>query len=102
MTRWLILALLLLLPVVGLAQPTPKVYWEHDGLNITNFRCVIDPSTTNTTSLLGLLTPDSGTTYSTAITNCHGLAVDGAHILVIQACNGDTCTNAVAITVVKL
>jgi hypothetical protein len=33
--RRLILALLLLLPVVGLAQPVPNVYWKHDGLNIT-------------------------------------------------------------------
>ena len=31
MRRLLVLALLVLLPVMGLAQPTPKVYWEHDG-----------------------------------------------------------------------
>jgi len=37
-----------------------------------------------------------------AITACTGVMVNGTHSLVIQACNATGCTNAVAITVVKL
>ena len=96
--RRLILALLLLLPVVGLAQPVPQIMFEHDGLNLTRFTCVVNGGTAVD---LGLPTP-TGTTYSVAITSCAPLLVNGAHSLVIQACNGTTCTPAVAITVVKL
>lgn len=97
MKRLLLLALLLL-PALAWAQPTPKVYWEHDGANVTSFKCVVDGGTP---SDLGLPTP-SGTTYSTDITNCTGVMVNGQHSLVIQACNASGCTSAAAITVVKL
>ena len=96
--RVLALLLLLLLPVVGWAQAVPKVYWEHDGLNVTSFKCVVDGGTPDD---LGLPTP-SGTTYSTDITNCTGVMVNGQHSLVIQACNASGCVSATAITVVKL
>ena len=99
MTRRLLLLVLLLLPALVWAQPTPKIYWEHDGANVTSFKCVVDGGTP---SDLGLPTP-SGTTYSTDITNCTGVMVNGTHSLVIQACNAsDQCTPATAITVVKL
>jgi hypothetical protein len=98
MKRWLIVLLLLLLPVVGLAQPTPQVKWEHDGLNVTSFTCVVDAGTPTTLSPTGPV----GTTYSVDITACTGVMVNGTHTLIIQACNAGGCTNATAITVVKL
>ena len=94
----ILLSLLLLLPVVGLAQPTPQILFEHDGANLTAFKCVVDGGTPVD---LGKPTP-TGTTYSVAITSCTGVMVNGTHSLVIQACNAGGCTNAVAITVVKL
>ena len=93
-----VVLLVLLLPTLVWAQPVPKVYWEHDGLNITSFKCVVDGGAP---SDLGLPTP-SGTTYSTDITNCTGVMVNGTHSLVIQACNASGCVDATAITVVKL
>ena len=101
MKRWLILTALLLLPVAGFSQSTPQVQWEHDGLNVTSFKCVVDPSGSNTITDLGLPTP-SGTTYSTNIDNCSGVMVNGTHTVKIQACNSTGCTDSVAITVVKL
>lgn len=99
MKRLLVLALLLLLPIVGLAQPTPQVKWEHDGQNVTYFNCIVDGGTPVN---LGMATLESGTTYKTDITNCTGVMVNGTHSLVIQACNATGCTDSVAITVVKL
>ena len=97
---WLILALAVLLPITGWAQPTPSVKWEQsDGANVTYYTCIVDGGTPTN---LGALTPETGTTYSVAITACTGVMVNGAHSLVIQACNAGGCTNAVAITVVKL
>src|SRR5512139_1713663 len=98
MKKWLILATLLLLPMLAWSQPTPQIKWEHDGLNVTSFKCVVDGGTPID---LGLPTR-SGTTYSTDITNCTGVMVNGTHSLVIQACNASGCTSATAITVVKL
>jgi hypothetical protein len=132
MRKWLIVLSLLLLPVVGLAhptprvttylsltnvggvytlyeiplsgpwltdpQPTPQVKWEHDGVNATSFKCVLDAGTPTD---LGLPTP-SGTTYSVDITACTGIMTNGSHSVVIQACNVNGCTSATAITVVKL
>lgn len=99
MRKWLIaVSLALALAVGAAAQTTPKVYWEHNGVNVTSFKCVIDGGTPTD---LGLPTP-SGTTYSTDITNCTGVMTNGQHSLVIQACNSVGCTNAATITVVKL
>lgn len=99
MTRWLVaLCLALALAVGAVAQTTPQVKWEHDGLNVTSFKCVVDGGAPTD---LGLPTP-TGTTYSTDITNCTGVMVNGQHSLVIQACNANGCTSATAITVVKL
>ena len=65
---------------------------------MTSFKCVVDGGTPVD---LGLPTP-VGTTYSTDITNCTGVMVNGTHSVVIQACNATGCTSAAAITVVKL
>ena len=97
MKKWLLVFALLLLPVVGLAQPAPQVKWEHDGANVTTFKCQIDSGTIYD---LGLLTP-SGQTYTTALSNCGTLSA-GQHLLYVFACNGTTCTPATAIMVVKL
>ena len=98
MTRWLMAAALALALAVGAwAQATPKLYWEHDGLNVTTFKCVVGTTTTD----LGIPSK-TGTTYSTDLSNCSGVMVNGTHSLVIQACNGTVCAPAVAITVVKL
>ena len=97
----ILLSLLLLLPVVGRAQPTPQILFEHDGANLTSFKCVVDPATTNTITDLGIPSK-TGTTYSVDITACTGVMVNGTHSLVIQACNAVGCTSATAITVVKL
>ena len=94
-----VVLLVLLLPTLVWAQPVPKVYWEHDGTGTpTYFNCVVDGGTP---SNLGLPTP-SGTTYSTDITNCTGVMVNGTHSVKIQACNATGCTDSLAITVVKL
>ena len=99
MTKWLIaLCLMLAIAVWAYAQATPKVYWDHDGLNVTRFECVVDGGTPTD---LELPTP-TNTTYSVDITACTGVMVDGTHSLVVQACNTAGCTAAVAITVVKL
>lgn len=98
MRRWIVLLALALLPVVGWAQTTPRIYWDHDGVNVTSFKCVVDGTTTTD---LGLPTP-TGTTYSTDISSCTGVMVNGQHSLVIQACNANGCTSATSITVVKL
>jgi len=98
MKRWLVLLFLLVLPIVGLAQATPKIYWEHDGVGLARFECVVDSGTPTN---LGLPTP-SGTTYSVDITACTGVMTNGQHTLVIRACNVTGCTAAASITVVKL
>jgi hypothetical protein len=98
MRRWWLLLAWLLIPAIGLAQATPKVYWEHDGLNVTSFQCVVDGGHP---ADLGLPTP-SGTTYSAEIASCTGVLVNGQHSLTIQACNEGGCTAATAMTVVKL
>ena len=102
MRRWLLAVSLALAVAVGAyGQATPQIMFEHDGLNLTTFKCVVDGGTAID---LGKPTPTGtpATTYSVAITTCTPLLVNGVYSLVIQACNGDTCTNAVAITVVKL
>lgn len=102
MKRWLItLSFALALAVGAFAQTTPQIRWEHDGLNVTSFKCVVDPAGSNTITDLGLPTP-SGQTYSVDITACTGVMVNGTHTVKIQACNGTTCTDSAAITVVKL
>jgi hypothetical protein len=99
MTRWLIVvAVALALAVGAFAQATPQIMFEHDGVNVTTFKCVVDGGAAVD---LGLPTP-TGTTYSVAITTCTPVMVNGSHSLVIQACNGTVCTSAAAITVVKL
>lgn len=99
MKKWLIvLSLALALAVGAWAQTAPNIEWTHDGVNVTYFNCVVDGGTPTS---LGLPTP-SGTTYSTALSNCTGVMVDGTHTLVIQACNAAGCSAAAAITVVKL
>lgn len=98
MKKWLIVLVVLILPLVGLAQPTPQVKWEHDGANVTSFKCVVDSGAPTD---LGLPTP-TGTTYSVDITACTGVMVNGQHSLVIQACNATGCTSGSAIMVVKL
>lgn len=97
MKRWL-MVLACLVPVALWAQATPQVKWEHDGLNVTRFECVVDGGTPTN---LNLPTP-TGTTYSVDITSCTGVMTNGTHSLVIQACNATGCTAATAITVVKL
>jgi hypothetical protein len=99
MRRWMIAgALALAIAVYAYAQSTPQIMFEHDGVNLTSFKCVVDGGAAVD---LGLPTP-TGTTYSVNITACTPVMVNGTHSLVIQACNGSTCTDAVAITVVKL
>lgn len=80
-----------------LAQDAPTLEWQHDGVNVTEFKCQID---SGTLASLGLPTP-SGTTYSAALSTC-GTIEKGQHLLYVYACNGTTCTAATAITVVKL
>lgn len=87
----------LALGAVAWAQPAPTLYWEHDGLNVTSFTCQIDSGSQVS---LGLPTP-SGTTYSSALSNC-GTLTNGQHTLTIRACNAVGCTAAAAIYVVKL
>ena len=98
--RRFLLALIGVIAMLGVlwAQATPQVKWEHDGVNVTSFKCVVDGGTPTD---LGMPTP-VGTTYSVDITACTGVMVNGAHSLVIQACNATGCTSAAAITVVKL
>ena len=103
MTKWLLaLSLALALAVGAWAQTAPNIEWTHDGVNVTHFNCVVDGGTPTS---LGLPTPSGSpaTTYSTALSNCTGVMVNGTHSVVIQACNSsDVCTPATAITVVKL
>lgn len=97
MRRWLLrLALVVvLLPMAVWAQSAPRIYWEHDGANLSRFEYVLDGGTPVS---MGLPTP-SGTTYSYELP----ALTAGTHTLVIQACNSsNVCTPAAAITVVKL
>lgn len=87
----------LLLAALGSAQPPPRIYWEHDGANLTHFECQIESSAR--VNLSGLVT-QNGTTYDTALSNCGTLAT-GAQLLYIYACNGGLCTTAPGIWVVK-
>ena len=101
--RRVLLALLVALALSGglEAQTAPRVFWEHDGLNLTTFKCQIDSETA--VDLTGLYTLDSGTTYYTALSNCGwASAAVGSHLLYIYACNGDSCTTSTGIYVVKL
>lgn len=84
--------------LLALALAAPAIEWTHDGVNVTYFNCVVDGGTPVS---LGLPTP-TGTTYSSALSNCTGVMVNGTHSVVIQACNAGGCTPATAITVVKL
>jgi hypothetical protein len=79
------------------AQTAPTLEWQHDGLNVTEFKCQID---SGTLASLGLPTP-SGTTYSAALSTC-GTIEKGQHLLYVYACNAAGCTVATAIYVVKL
>ena len=97
MRHWLLLALLTL-PVMGLAQPVPQILWEHDGVNVTRFECVVDGGTPVN---LNLPTP-VGSTYAVEVEACPALLVNGTHTLIIQACNDTTCVAATVLTVVKL
>lgn len=103
MKKWLILGLLLCLPVVGWAQATVEIQWQHDGLNVTTFKCVVDSSQVDpgTVTDLGNITPVDGW-YKAPLSQCTGVMVNGQHSVVIQACNAGGCTDATAITVVKL
>ena len=99
MRRWLIVGALLLALAVGVwAQTAPVIQWQHDGADVTRFECVVDGGTP---SDLGLPTPVDGW-YASTLSNCTGVMVNGAHRVVIQACNGAVCTPSAAITVVKL
>ena len=81
---------------MGMA-PVPVISWTHDGVNVTSFKCQIDTETAVT-----LESPTQvGTEYSIALSAC-GTLTSGAHTIKIQACNASGCTNAVALTVVKL
>ena len=97
--RRLGVALVLVVVVAGLlgAARPPRLYWNHDGQNVTRFECVIDSGTPVS---LGLPTP-TGTTYSALLSAC-GTFAKGAHQLVVRACNDGGCAAAPAITVVKL
>ena len=95
---WLLLATLLLLPMVGIAQPPARIAWDHDGLNVTTFKCVVDGGTP---SDLGLPTP-VGTTYTVSLSLCVGVMVSGTHSVLIQSCNATICVDSPAIVVVKL
>lgn len=96
MKKWFLIAALLL-PSLVMAQTAPTLYWEHDGADVTYFDCAIDGGTAVS---LGLPTP-SGTTYSSALSNCGTMAA-GSHTLVIRACNSAGCTAGRTIYVVKL
>jgi hypothetical protein len=82
------------------AQTAPTLEWQHDGLNVTEFKCQID---SGTLASLGLPTPtgDPAVIYSAALGTC-GTISSGQHLLYVYACNGTTCTAASAIYVVKL
>jgi len=99
MRCWLLavaLALSLTASAAALA-PVPVISWTHDGLNVTSFKCQIDTETAVT-----LESPTQvGTEYSIALSTC-GTLTAGAHTITVQACNASGCTNAVALTVVKL
>ena len=98
MSRWLVATVLALALAVGLwAQTAPVIEWQHDGVNVTEFKCQIDSGDSNT---LGLPTP-SGGWYSAALSTC-GTLTAGKHLVYIYACNAAGCTAATAITVVKL
>ena len=94
-----LLLVLLLLPALVWAQPAPVIQWQHDGANVTSFKCVVDGTTPG--SDLGLPSVVDGW-YSSALSNCAGVMVNGTHSVVIQACNATGCTDSLAITVVKL
>jgi hypothetical protein len=98
MRRWLWAALgLVLLAGFLCAQTVPRVYWEHDGANVTSYTCQIDSGSQVS---LGLPTPN-GSTYSALLSAC-GTLSNGTHTLTIRACNAAGCTAASAIYVVKL
>lgn len=99
MRKWLLALSLALALAVGVwAQSAPVIEWQHDGVNVTRFECVVDGGTP---SNLGLPTPTVGW-YASTLSNCTGVMVAGAHSVIIQACNTAGCTPAAAITVVKL
>lgn len=80
-----------------LAQDAPVLEWQHDGVNVTEFKCQID---SGTLASLGKPEP-TGTTYSAALSTC-GTIEKGQHLLYVYACNTAGCAVATAIYVVKL
>ena len=61
MRRWLVgLALVVALSVSLHGQTAPRLYWDHDGVNVTRFEYVLDGGTEVN---MGLPTP-VGVTYS--------------------------------------
>jgi hypothetical protein len=93
----LVVGLVWLTLAVPRAQTAPQLEWQHDGVNVTEFKCQID---SGTLASLGLPTPE-GTTYSVALSTC-GTITAGQHLLYVYACNAAGCTVATAIYVVKL
>jgi len=89
-----ILIVVLLLPLEGWARAAPRLYWDHDGLNVTWFAYVLDGGTAVN---MGLPTPE-GRTYSYLLP----ALTDGTHTFAIQACNILGCASSLTMTVVKL
>lgn len=88
-----IVGLVLLIGICGFQAPL-RVYWTHDGQNVTRFEIVIDAGTPTD---VGLPTPVRRQ-YSAPLPTLTA----GTHSLVVRACNANTCTASVPITVVKL
>ena len=90
----LIIGLAILVGVPLWAQASPRVYWTHDGLNVTRFEIVIDDGTPTN---VGLPTPVRAQ-YSAPLPT----TTAGSHSLVVRACNETQCTASIPITFVKL
>ena len=90
----------LLVAVPSVAQDAPVLEWQHDGVNVTEFKCQID---NGDLASLGKPDPtgDPATTYSAALSTC-GTITAGQHLLYVYACNGTNCVAATAIYVVKM
>lgn len=73
---------------------TPCLQWTHSGSNVTEFKYVIDGGAAVS---MGMPLRD-GTTYAYPLP----ALADGAHTVVVQACNAVGCTAASAFTVVKM
>lgn len=91
MRRLALILVLLLLPVLAWAQPTPTLAWAHDGLNVTYFEISFDNGVNwQNVGLVYTYTP----TWAT-------LPV-GAQVFKVRACNASGCSTAVNLTVVVL